>query len=1060
MQRNKPKPMKTRILFLVLQFFLYSAHGQLIYRNIGNGTDSAVLAMVNYNGNLIVAGNTITKAGNTSVNRIARWDGTSWHTLGTGISGSIQSMAVYNNELYVAGSFSTAGGVSVNNIARWNGTTWAAVGSGIAVTSGGIVNKAMAVYNGELYVGGNFTTAGGQSVSNIAKWNGTSWSPVGTGVSGIVYCMIVHNNSLVIGGIINNAGGISVANIAKWNGTAWLSHSSGFTGAPPFGGLVYSLGIHNNELYAGGNFTTAGGVSASGIARFNGSAWSALGQGLSIATNPPNPLFVYAMASTSTGLVIGGTFSGSGTVSSTNLILWKGTSMESIDSGLNGPVYAMTEYNNIIATGGNFTKFNVTKSATYSNLIGLSTFLFPSIPAVNIVYSNISVSSMNISCTKGDGKKRLLVAKAGAPVDVFPRAGIKYNANASFGSGDNLGNGNFVVYADTGNSITLNNLNPDIIYHFAVYEYNDSAGVPGNEAYLTTNPATGFRTTLATEPTQQSTGTPLYVDFSSISLSFSGGNGSKRILIAKMGSPVNRIPADTNEYTANSLFGSSGTDLGAGNFVVYNGNGNTVTVTGLTPNTPYYFICYEYNGSSSKANNFLLSDARMMYQSTLTTEPTTGPTSILFTNVKDSSITLSWTVGNGQRRIVICGTSAVSVLLTDGIDYLANDTFSKGADMGFGNYVVYSGTSNSFNLKGLTPNTTYHFAIFEYNGTNTSNNYLLSLPAIGSKSTLIAEPTVPASNLTLSPITNGITTVNWTNGNGANRIVIVREGAPINILPEDGMGYTANAVWGNGQNLGQGNFVCYIGNSNTFNLQGLDPSNLYYIGVIEYNGSGGGSNYKLDQFTIADNLPPEPTVLSTGMTFGNLTDTSVKVSWSSGNGAYRILIAKQGSPVAKKPVDGTVYVANNIFGNGADLGLAHFVVYNGIGNSAIVTNLSNNTTYHFSLFEFNKDASGPTNYSSNSLNNSVTLGTNGLAGMDVIKTLSVYPNPVSRFISIKVEEGVNAFVEVYNSKGVLVDEFKFQHQTTRNLGELPFGIYLLKVSTTVGIQTVKLIKHN
>src|SRR5882757_6365389 len=74
--------------------------------------------------------------------------------------------------------------------------TWSAVGTGL--NSVGATGDVMCVYNGELYVGGAFTMAGNQSAFNIAKWNGTSWSAVGSGVSGIVYAMAVYNNELYV----------------------------------------------------------------------------------------------------------------------------------------------------------------------------------------------------------------------------------------------------------------------------------------------------------------------------------------------------------------------------------------------------------------------------------------------------------------------------------------------------------------------------------------------------------------------------------------------------------------------------------------------------------------------------------------------------------------------------------------------------------------------------------------------------------------------------------------------------------------------------------------------
>ncbi|MFY8019941.1 MAG: endonuclease [Bacteroidia bacterium] len=79
------------------------------------------------------------------------------------------------------------------------------------------------------------------------------------------------------------------------------------------------------------------------------------------------------------------------------------------------------------------------------------------------------------------------------------------------------------------------------------------------------------------------------------------GNGNRRLVVMRMGSPVNQLPLDSFNYPASSVFGS-GTNLGNGNFVVYNGMGSGVIVTGLNPNQPYYVSIFEYNGVNSTAN--------------------------------------------------------------------------------------------------------------------------------------------------------------------------------------------------------------------------------------------------------------------------------------------------------------------------------------------------------------------------------------------------------------------------------------------------------------------------
>src|SRR3989344_292288 len=112
-----------------------------------------------------------------------------WDSVGSGVSfsyggSSILSSSVYNGELYVGGFFNIAGGIPVNDIARWNGANWNSVGSGVSSLGSPLsFVYSLSVYNGELYTGGDFDTAGGISANNIAKWDGITWDSVGSGVN-------------------------------------------------------------------------------------------------------------------------------------------------------------------------------------------------------------------------------------------------------------------------------------------------------------------------------------------------------------------------------------------------------------------------------------------------------------------------------------------------------------------------------------------------------------------------------------------------------------------------------------------------------------------------------------------------------------------------------------------------------------------------------------------------------------------------------------------------------------------------------------------------------------
>src|SRR4030095_2812356 len=118
-----------------------------------------------------------------------------WNSLGTGANNDINALVVYNNELIVGGDFTSAGGIAANRIAKWNTTTWFALGLG---TNGSV--NALAVFNGELIVAGNFTQVGGVGASRIAKWNGSNWNLFGNNanINDEILALAVYNNELYV----------------------------------------------------------------------------------------------------------------------------------------------------------------------------------------------------------------------------------------------------------------------------------------------------------------------------------------------------------------------------------------------------------------------------------------------------------------------------------------------------------------------------------------------------------------------------------------------------------------------------------------------------------------------------------------------------------------------------------------------------------------------------------------------------------------------------------------------------------------------------------------------
>jgi hypothetical protein len=214
-----------------------------------------------------------------------------------------------------------------------------------------------------------------------------------------------------------------------------------------------------------------------------------------------------------------------------------------------------------------------------------------------------------------------------------------------------------------------------------------------------------------------------------MTLNWTGGNGDGRIVVVKAGSAVNTDPTSGTIYTANTAF-TSGSQIGTGNYVVYDGTGTSVAITGLTANTTYHAAVYEYSTTGQCYNLVeLIGNA-----TTLCDDPSTQASAVNFTSVGGTTATINFTGGNGTNALVVVKSgSAVAGSPTDGTTYTANTAFGSGNIIAAGEFVVYANTGASVSITGLTANTTYHVAVFEYN--SASNCYQATSPAIGNFTT-------------------------------------------------------------------------------------------------------------------------------------------------------------------------------------------------------------------------------------------------------------------------------------------------------------------------------------
>jgi len=274
--------------------------------------------------------------------------------------------------------------------------TWVPVGNGIS--AGGYVNT-LFVDDSVMYAGGYFSSPG----SNIAQWNDTAWSGLGSGINGRVYAIGLYEDTIYMGGYFTEAGGHSAGSIAKWDGLSFANAGFDFQG-----GAVNVIHTYNKLLYIGGAFDSVNHKRPSGLVTWDGKKIDSVTVNaypgfywtdLTILTTYKNLLLlgfgeidhyggvvgvwsnstyaylgntaIYPVANsatenafcqTDTDLYLGGYFlytenqnlnyPPKDTVN--NIAMWNGKKWSALGKGIHGTVNAIVSYNNLVVAAGSF----------------------------------------------------------------------------------------------------------------------------------------------------------------------------------------------------------------------------------------------------------------------------------------------------------------------------------------------------------------------------------------------------------------------------------------------------------------------------------------------------------------------------------------------------------------------------------------------------------------------------------------------------------------------------------------------------------------------------------
>jgi hypothetical protein len=355
-------------------------------------------------------------------------------------------------------------------------------------------------------------------------------------------------------------------------------------------------------------------------------------------------------------------------------------------------------------------------------------------------------------------------------------------------------------FTSASSPLTISSLATETQYVYNVVAINAcGSSSPSNNVFVTTTCPGPTTNASAFVVTTAST--------SSLNLSWTNGDGSNRIIVARALLAPTTTPSNSTSYTANSNF-SLATAIGDG-VVVYNGNGSSTTVTNLAAGTQYFFTIYEYNCSVGAEQYYVISPA--------VASGTTNPNNVTLSEncTTNNSHQLSWSFGTGLFDGVKIFARAVTTPSTptaqDASFYTgANSDFNIASDYGTRGRLVYDGTGTNVTVTGLTAGVNYIFAAYTYKN-NTSTRWSSGTTI----SQTIALNDVSGPNASIG---DQLTNLGWANPAFLcydEILVVANQGSVVFTPTGDGSAYTANSVYTSA------NQVVYKGTDQTATVTGL-----------------------------------------------------------------------------------------------------------------------------------------------------------------------------------------------------------------------------------------------
>jgi hypothetical protein len=288
-------------------------------------------------------------------NCIAQHTGAGWRALSNQLNGEVFCSTSIGSTVYIGGNFTGSGSNPLGYAAFFNGQSWRPV----APFNGPVYSmryhspNPQTGFGAGLVVSGAFTSTGPHAAAGIAQFDQAtgSYKPMGTGLNGPALALMsvsatAFRNDLVVGGLFTTAGGVGANYVARWQLGAWGPMGTGMNS------VVRALGTYGGSIIAGGAFTVAGGNACSYLARWDGTTWQPLGGGL----NGP----VFAIANFGGNLIVAGDFTAAGGVPCLRIASWNGSVWSPVGGGFDAAVTSLAVSGSSLLAAGSFTSSGAT----------------------------------------------------------------------------------------------------------------------------------------------------------------------------------------------------------------------------------------------------------------------------------------------------------------------------------------------------------------------------------------------------------------------------------------------------------------------------------------------------------------------------------------------------------------------------------------------------------------------------------------------------------------------------------------------------------------------------